>query len=36
MHRTFFLPRRTHAIGQMPLDVQLSGPDGELLNEVKR
>jgi NAD-reducing hydrogenase large subunit len=26
----------THAYGQMALDVQLFGPDGELLDEVKR
>src|SRR5512136_1349363 len=26
----------THAVGQMPLHVQLIGPDGELLNEIAR
>jgi len=26
----------THAMGQMPLDIQLYGPDGELLDRVKR
>jgi NAD-reducing hydrogenase large subunit len=26
----------THAVGQMPLQVQLMGPDGELLDEIRR
>jgi NAD-reducing hydrogenase large subunit len=26
----------THAIGQMPMKVQLLAPDGELLQEVRR
>jgi len=26
----------THAIGRMPLHIQLLGPDGEILDEVKR
>jgi NAD-reducing hydrogenase large subunit len=26
----------THAIGQMPLHIRLIGPDGELLDEIKR
>jgi NAD-reducing hydrogenase large subunit len=26
----------THAVGQMPLHVQLFGPDGRLLDEVRR
>lgn len=26
----------THAIGQMPLHIELMGPDGELLDEIKR
>ena len=26
----------THAIGQMPLQIQLAAPDGEIVAEIKR